>query len=68
MKIEDLRAEYRYRYLERLGFLCGTRMPKGWEERWARHEALEAVLRLCPPELRKTLTDAIAAKGGKLHS
>ena len=46
MTIEELNAEWRYRYHERIGMLCGTEDPTDWEKSIARQEADEAIEQL----------------------
>ena len=40
--------EYNYRYLERIGLLCGLEAPTVDQQAVANHEAWEAVRRLWP--------------------
>lgn len=44
--------EYQYRYLERIGLLCGLSAPTKEQEAMANHEAWEAVKRLWPISTR----------------
>lgn len=37
---DEIRAEYDYRYLERLGILCGDRPPTRAQDQMAKSEAL----------------------------
>jgi hypothetical protein len=39
-------AEFEYRYVERLGMLCGSKEPSDHEMQLAREEAEEAILNL----------------------
>lgn len=41
--LEELLAEWEYRYDERLGILCGAGKPEPWMERMAAREAQAVV-------------------------
>lgn len=43
MTTTELQAEYRYRYLERLGMMCEDQEPTPAQREYAREEALKEV-------------------------